>query len=74
MQTYARKAGVILTACDGDQPGVEINLFRYVKGLGLIPRLMGNIKGLQDPYRTPTTQLGFAKKWGQNALDGHEFR
>jgi predicted homoserine dehydrogenase-like protein len=66
LQTYARKAGVILTACDGDQPGVEINLFRYVKGLGLIPRMMGNIKGLQDPYRNPTTQIGFAQKWGQN--------
>lgn len=66
LQTYARKAGVILTACDGDQPGVEINLFRYVKGLGLIPRLMGNIKGLQDRYRNPTTQEGFAKRWGQN--------
>ena len=24
LQTYARKAGVILSACDGDQPGVEI--------------------------------------------------
>ena len=66
LQTYARKAGVILTACDGDQPGVEINLFRYVQGLGLIPRLMGNIKGLQDRYRNPTTQEGFAKRWGQN--------
>lgn len=66
LQTYARKAGVLLTACDGDQPGVEINLFRYVKGLGLIPRLMGNIKGLQDRYRNPTTQEGFAKRWGQN--------
>lgn len=66
LQSYARKAGVILTACDGDQPGVEINLFRYVKGLGLIPRLMGNIKGLQDRYRNPTTQEGFAKRWGQN--------
>jgi len=66
LQVYARKAGVILTACDGDQPGVEINLFRYVKGLGLIPRLMGNIKGLQDPYRNPTTQIGFAKRWGQS--------
>ena len=65
LQVYARKAGVILTACDGDQPGVEINLFRYVKGLGLIPRLMGNIKGLQDPYRNPTTQIGFAQRWGQ---------
>jgi predicted homoserine dehydrogenase-like protein len=66
LQTYAKKAGVILTACDGDQPGVEINLFRYVQGLGLIPRLMGNIKGLQDRYRNPTTQAGFAKRWGQN--------
>jgi predicted homoserine dehydrogenase-like protein len=66
LQTYARKAGVILSACDGDQPGVEINLFRYVKGLGLTPRVMGNIKGLQDRYRNPTTQKGFAEKWGQN--------
>jgi predicted homoserine dehydrogenase-like protein len=66
LQTYARKAGVILTACDGDQPGVEINLYRYVVGLGLIPRLMGNIKGLQDRYRNPTTQEGFAKRWGQS--------
>src|SRR5215216_5985538 len=66
LQVYARKAGVILSACDGDQPGVEINLFRYVKGLGLTPRVMGNIKGLQDRYRNPTTQKGFAEKWGQN--------
>ena len=65
LQTYAKRAGVILTACDGDQPGVEINLHRYVTGLGLIPRVMGNIKGLQDRYRTPTTQAGFAARWGQ---------
>lgn len=65
LQTYARRSGVILTACDGDQPGVEINLFRFVKGLGLIPRVMGNIKGLQDPYRTPATQQAFAERWGQ---------
>jgi predicted homoserine dehydrogenase-like protein len=68
LQTYAKKAGVVLTCCDGDQPGVEINLFRYVTGLGLIPRVMGNIKGLQDPYRNPTTQQGFAEKWGQNPV------
>ena len=66
LQVYARKAGVMLSACDGDQPGVEINLWRYVKGLGLIPRVMGNIKGLQDPYRNPTTQQGWAERWGQN--------
>ena len=68
LQVYAKKAGVVLTCCDGDQPGVEINLFRYVTGLGLIPRVMGNIKGLQDPYRNPTTQQGFAEKWGQNPV------
>ena len=66
LQTYARRHGVILSACDGDQPGVEVNLFRFVKGLGLTPRLLGNIKGLQDPYRTPATQREFAQKWGQN--------
>jgi predicted homoserine dehydrogenase-like protein len=66
LQVYAKKAGVILSCCDGDQPGVEIKLFRYASGPGLIPRLMGNIKGLQDPYRNPTTQQGFAEKWGQN--------
>jgi predicted homoserine dehydrogenase-like protein len=66
MQTYAAKHGVIFSACDGDEPGVQINLYRWVKGLGLTPRVIGNIKGLQDPYRNPTTQKGFAEKWGQN--------
>src|SRR5215467_9464077 len=66
LQTYADKHGVILSACDGDEPGLQMNLHRWVKGLGLIPRVMGNIKGLQDPYRNPSTQKGFAEKWGQN--------
>lgn len=66
LQTYAEKNGVVLSACDGDEPGVQMNLYRWVRGLGLTPRVMGNVKGLQDPYRTPTTQEGFAKRWGQN--------
>jgi predicted homoserine dehydrogenase-like protein len=66
LQVYAKKYGVIMSACDGDEPGVQMNLCRWVKGLGLIPRVIGNIKGLQDPYRNPTTQRGFAEKWGQN--------
>jgi predicted homoserine dehydrogenase-like protein len=66
LQVYAKKHGVILSACEGDEPGLQMNLYRWVKGLGLIPRVMGNIKGLQDPYRTPTTQKGFAQQWGQN--------
>ncbi|MBX3062087.1 MAG: NAD(P)-dependent oxidoreductase [Anaerolineae bacterium] len=66
LKVYADKAGVILTGSDGDQPGVEMNLYRFVKGIGLTPLLCGNIKGLQDPYRNPTTQAGFAAKWGQS--------
>ncbi|MEZ5923175.1 MAG: Gfo/Idh/MocA family oxidoreductase [Hyphomicrobiaceae bacterium] len=66
LQCYADKHGVILSACEGDEPGVQMNLYRWVKGMGLIPRVMGNIKGLQDPYRTPETQKGFAERWGQN--------
>jgi predicted homoserine dehydrogenase-like protein len=66
LQVYARKYGVILSACDGDEPGLQMNLYRWVKGLGLTPRVVGNVKGLQDPYRNPTTQAGFAEKWGQN--------
>lgn len=66
LQVYAEKYGVILSACEGDEPGIQVNLYRWVKGLGLIPRVLGNIKGLQDPYRNPTTQKGFAEKWGQN--------
>ncbi len=66
LQVYAGKTGVILSACDGDEPGLQMNLYRWVRGLGLTPRVIGNIKGLQDPYRNPTTQKGFAEKWGQN--------
>ena len=66
LQTYADQHGVILTGCEGDEPGVQMNLYRWVKGLGLTPRLLGNVKGLQDPYRNPTTQQGFAERWGQN--------
>ncbi len=67
LKTYADKAGVVYTNADGDQPGVIMNLYRFVQGIGVKPVLCGNIKGLQDPYRNPTTQEGFAKQWGQKA-------
>jgi predicted homoserine dehydrogenase-like protein len=66
LHAKARAAGVLLTCCDGDQPGVQLNLWRYVQGLGLTPRVLGNIKGLQDEYRTPTTQQAFAEQWNQD--------
>jgi predicted homoserine dehydrogenase-like protein len=68
LKKYADDAGVIFTNCDGDQPGVQMNLFRFVKSIGLNPVLCGNIKGLQDPYRNPDTQKEFAAKWGQKPI------
>src|SRR5207253_2491298 len=63
LKRRADQAGVILSACDGDQPGVEANLFRFVAGIGLRPLVCGNIKGLQDRFRNPTTQRGWAERW-----------
>lgn len=60
LKIYADRAGVVITNADGDQPGVMMNLFRFVKSIGCDPVLAGNIKGLQDYYRTPETQKGFA--------------
>jgi predicted homoserine dehydrogenase-like protein len=64
LKVYADRAGVVITNTEGDQPGVIMNLYRWVKGLGIKPVLCGNIKGLHDPYRNPTTQEAFAKRWG----------
>ena len=65
LKVYADRAGVVITNADGDQPGVVMNLFRFVKTIGYNPVLAGNIKGLQDHYRTPKTQAAFAAKHNQ---------
>lgn len=65
LKRRADRAGVVLSACDGDQPGVQMNLYRFVRGIGLTPLICGNIKGLQDCYRNPTTQEAFARTWDQ---------
>ena len=64
LKVHADRAGVVLSACEGDQPGVEANLFRFVTGIGLRPVVCGNIKGLHDRTRNPTTQRGWADRWG----------
>jgi predicted homoserine dehydrogenase-like protein len=61
LKVYADRAGVVYSNTDGDQPGEVMNLYRFVKGIGCIPVLAGNIKGMLDPYRTPETQKSFAE-------------
>jgi predicted homoserine dehydrogenase-like protein len=65
LKRRADAAGVIFTFVDGDQPGVIMNLWRHLRGVGVRPVVCGNTKGLQDPYRTPATQAEFARRWGQ---------
>jgi predicted homoserine dehydrogenase-like protein len=64
LKHYADAAGVLYTNADGDQPAAELNLYRFVRGIGATPLLCGNIKGLIDHYRTPDTQVAFASQWG----------
>ena len=45
LRVYAKRHGQILSACDGDEPGLQMNLVRWVQGLGLTPRVVCNIKG-----------------------------
>lgn len=65
LKVKADAADVVLTNTDGDQPGVVMNLLRFVRSIGYEPVLAGNIKGLIDPYRTPETQRAFAEAHGQ---------
>ncbi|MDY7076055.1 MAG: 3-hydroxyacyl-CoA dehydrogenase NAD-binding domain-containing protein [Chloroflexota bacterium] len=65
LKVYADQADVVITNADGDQPGVVMNLLRFVKTIGYNPVLAGNIKGLQDHYRTPETQAAFAARHKQ---------
>jgi predicted homoserine dehydrogenase-like protein len=67
LNVKAMEAGVVLTHTDGDEPGVAMTLFRYLRSLGLRPVAAGNIKGMVDYYRTPATQRAFAEKNDQDA-------
>jgi predicted homoserine dehydrogenase-like protein len=65
LKVYADREGVVLSNADGDQPGVTMNLYRFVQGIGVRPVLCGSIKAFHDPHRTPATQVDFARRWGQ---------
>lgn len=66
LRVKADHAGVVVTHTDGDEPGVAMTLFRYLRTLGLRPVAAGNIKGMVDYYRNPDTQRAFAQKNDQD--------
>jgi predicted homoserine dehydrogenase-like protein len=66
LKVKADRAGVVVTNTDGDEPGVAMTLYRYLRSLGLRPVAAGNLKGMVDHYRTPDTQRAFAEKNDQD--------
>jgi predicted homoserine dehydrogenase-like protein len=80
LKTYADRAGVVLTNADGDQPGVMMNLYRFVRGIGVKPVLCGNqgfarsVPQSDDPDRIRTqvrTETGdgrVIRRWHQDLV------
>jgi predicted homoserine dehydrogenase-like protein len=66
LKVKADQAGVVVTNTDGDEPGVAMTLYRYLRSLGLHPVAAGNLKGMVDYYRNPDSQRAFAEKNDQD--------
>ncbi len=65
LKEYADRNDAVYTYTDGDEPGVAMNLFRFVASIGYKPVMLGQIKGFLNRYRNPDTQKEFAAKHGQ---------
>jgi predicted homoserine dehydrogenase-like protein len=66
LKVHADSAGVVFSYTDGDEPGVAMNLYRFLDSMGYRPVLVGQLKGFLDRYRNPRTQQELATKLGQN--------
>ncbi len=65
LKQYADRYDTLLCQSDGDQPGVIMNLYRFVKNMGFTPLVCGNIKGFLDVRKNPTDMIEFATNVGQ---------
>lgn len=65
LKKLADERNVTYSNSDGDEPGVAMNMIRFVRSIGLEPVLAGNLKGLYDRYRNPETQREFAAAHNQ---------
>jgi predicted homoserine dehydrogenase-like protein len=53
LKRYADKAGMVLTDSDGDQPGVIMNLYRFVQGSAAALCSRGTSRASTIPTGTP---------------------
>jgi predicted homoserine dehydrogenase-like protein len=64
LAAIARSRGVVYTGSDGDQPGVMMRLYDYVRGIGLDVVAAVNCKGFLDRHATPETIAPWAESQG----------
>ena len=74
LKAKADAAGVVFTNVDGDQPGVEGNLVRFVKGLGVSARARGQHQGPAGPLPHADHPGGLRETVGPEAAHGHLLR
>ena len=70
LKVYADRNGVVYTYTDGDEPGVAMNLFRFVDSIGYKPVMLGQIKGFLEPLPQSGHAAGIRGEAQAEAGDG----
>jgi predicted homoserine dehydrogenase-like protein len=73
LSVYAQKAGVVLTNVDGNPAGSSMNLYRYVKSLGIEPVFCGSMDNQQSSMENPASMQEISTRFGQNAQVASSF-
>ena len=73
LRVYGKKHGAILSACDGDEPGLQMNLVRWVQGLGSRHGRWSTSRGCRMPTATPPPRRA-GPSAGAERGDGHLVR
>ncbi|MCF8011067.1 MAG: hypothetical protein K9L17_09175 [Clostridiales bacterium] len=66
LNELAKNKGLVYSGADGDEPGVTMNLYRYVSLLGLDIIAAGKFKGYYNRYATPESVKPWSDKFAQN--------
>ena len=74
LKVYADRAGVVLTGADGDQPGVQMNLYRFVRGIGVHPALVRQRQGPAGPVSQSRPRRRASPRTGARTPDGDVLR
>ena len=74
LKLRADRAGVVYSASDGDQPGVQMNLYRFVSGRRRDPAHVRQHQGPARPVAQPHDAAGLRASLGSEPSHGHELR